>query len=67
VIEIRCPANPRRLFLKVDRPTVVAGNLIEVACVDCRNTARHTGKTVTRVLHRFNVVGDLVETVWEGT
>lgn len=59
-VELRCPANPSRLFAKVvtERPlTIVEGNLIEVACRDC---AKDRG--VRRVLHRFDVTGELIET-----
>lgn len=60
VIEVRCDENPHRMFVKLlvtDRPVIVAGNLLEFACRDCAKD-RHAA----RVLHRFNVVGELVET-----
>lgn len=55
--ELRCPVNPSKLFMKLSRPIITDGNLIEVACRDCRR------KRGVRVLHRYNVLGDLVETV----
>lgn len=54
---MRCPANPSRLFARLRGPVIVEGNLIEVSCRDCR---RRPG---TRVLHRFDVLGNLVETI----
>ena len=60
--ELRCPVHPRRLFMRIGGPRVVAGNLIEVACDDCRKDMRRNGAQVLRVLHRYNVLGDLVET-----
>lgn len=57
VAELRCPVNPSRLFARLRGPVIVEGNLIEVACRDCRRGRR------VQVLHRFDVLGNLVETV----
>jgi hypothetical protein len=66
MIDIRCPRHPVRLLLRIGKPMKVDGaNLIEIACRDCRNDARRTDPTVSLVLHRYNVVGELVETVVE--
>jgi hypothetical protein len=63
VIELRCAVGPRRLFAKIrstgERPHITDGNLIECACPDCRK--RHYPDS-TQVLHRFNIIGELVET-----
>lgn len=56
-VELRCVANHSRLLAKVRNPHIVDGNLIEIACRDC---AKATG--ADRVLHRFNVLGELIET-----
>lgn len=58
-VELRCPANPSRMFarLRGGEWSVADGNLIEVACRDCR------GRGIDRVLHRYDVTGRLVETV----
>jgi hypothetical protein len=54
------------MILKGQAPMVVAeGNLIEVACGDCKRLKRRDGDPVVRVLHRFNLAGDLVESVSE--
>ncbi len=66
-IDIRCPEDPRRLFLKLKRSgedtPVVDGNLIELACYECCKALRHQGqRNVVRVLHRYDLAGELVET-----
>lgn len=62
-VELRCPADHRRLFGKILRDgTITHGNLIEVACPACRRSVKAQGITVVRVLHRFNVLGVCVET-----
>lgn len=64
-IELRCPEGPRRLLAKTvvagGHPVIVEGNLIELACDDCKKTLRQQGQPVLRVLHRFNLAGELVE------
>jgi hypothetical protein len=69
VVELRCVANPLpaegRLLGRIQsdsEPTVVPGNLIEVACRDCKRARVRDGEAVYAVLHRFNVAGELVET-----
>lgn len=57
VSELRCPENPSRLFARLRGVRVTDGNLIEVSCRDCRR-----GRFGVRVLHRFDVLGNLVET-----
>ena len=59
--EMRCPSNPSRLLLKVSSPRIVDGNLIEVGCRDCAKRARRDGREVALVVHRFNVLGELIE------
>lgn len=65
-IELRCDANPRRLFAKLlvrETPHVADGNLLEFSCRDCRASLRASGAGAEVVLHRFDVAGELVETV----
>lgn len=62
VVEIRCPVNTSRLFLKLHDARIVEGNLIEVACRDCRTEERLRNPAVRLVLHRFDVLGVLIET-----
>lgn len=57
---VRCPVNTARVFMRLKvtpEVRIVEGNLIEVDCRDCR---KQMG--ARRVLHRYNPVGDLVET-----
>jgi hypothetical protein len=65
-IELRCSENPRRMFAKLlhegsGAPVVVPGNLLEFACRDCTKQEREEDHDVIRVLHRFNILGELVE------
>lgn len=67
-IELRCPVGPRKLFAKLRlegvQPTMTSGNLLELSCQDCRRRARSEGRPdVGFVLHRFDILGNLVETV----
>lgn len=66
-VEVRCPNGPRRLFSKLklagEKPTYTDDNLIEFACGDCRREMHD--QSVTRVLHRYNFIGDLIETAVE--
>jgi hypothetical protein len=64
--DMRCDAG--RLLGKVlvsgEQPTFVRPeNLIELACDGCKADYRHRGHSVQRVLHRFNILGELVETL----
>jgi hypothetical protein len=65
-MDVRCPVGPKRLFarLRVERvlPVIVEGNLVEVACPDCKRALREEGRRVAQVLHRFNLAAQLVET-----
>lgn len=66
-VELRCPVGPRRLLAKMLQrgqvPAVAEGNLLEFACADCRRLRRQEGEGVALVLHRFNLAGDLIESV----
>lgn len=68
-VEIRCPVGPRRLLAKVltdgQKPGRAEGNLLELNCPDCKKTLRSHGRQVVRVLHRYDVLGVLVETMIE--
>jgi len=61
-VDLRCPVTPQRLFARLMEASIVEGNLIEVACGDCRKTARRMGQNVVLVLHRYNLLGECVET-----
>lgn len=66
-VELRCPVGPRKLFAKLlqrgEQPQVNPDNLLELSCQDCRRRLRSDGEDdVTFVMHRFNILGQLVET-----
>jgi hypothetical protein len=60
-VELRCDQNPSKLLAKVKAPRIVDGNLIEIACTDCAKRRLATNGQRCQVLHRFNVLGELVE------
>ncbi len=66
-VELRCPVGPRKLFAKLrlagESATVTPENLIELSCQDCRRRLRNENRDVSLVLHRFDIIGDLIETV----
>lgn len=57
--DLRCDQNPSKLL---GRARLVEGNLIEIACDHCKATMRRSGRHVRRVLHRWDVTGELIET-----
>lgn len=64
--EIRCPKDRRKMFAKVslgDDVTIMPGNVIEVACPHCKAEERKAGRECDLVLHRYNLVGEHIETV----
>lgn len=65
-LEYRCPVGPRKLLAKLlaegIKPPIVDGNLWEFICSDCRWFMRKTDPTVSLVLHRYNILGDFIET-----
>lgn len=77
VVNVRCPVgyqrddgtcSPGKLLLKIrqkgERETYVhPDNLIELPCDDCRKLLRKRGRRVRRVLHRYDFIGTLVETL----
>lgn len=67
VREIRCPEDSRRLFSKIllapGNYSITSDNLMEFACQNCKKRLASEGTYVDRVLHRYNILGALVETV----
>lgn len=78
-VEVRCPVpverpdgdcRPGRLLLKLrlagQPPSFVQpDNLIELVCEDCTRRLRKGGRPVRRVLHRYDLAGNLVTTLTE--
>jgi hypothetical protein len=60
IVEVRCPNNARRLFVKLrqegERPAVTSDNLMEFACADCRRAL-----AAKQVFHRYDLAGQLIE------
>lgn len=79
-IEVRCPVPqqlphgdclPGKLLFKLRLsggiPSYVyPDNLIELPCEHCRISMKKAGREVRRVLHRFDLAGQLVETLVDG-
>jgi DNA-directed RNA polymerase subunit RPC12/RpoP len=69
-VDVRCPYNHARLFGKLmlsdNRPRIDSeSNLMEYACADCKKHYVRNGRTIRLVLHRYNFLGELIETVDE--
>lgn len=66
-IDLRCPVGPRALLGKVvangGRAFVTGDNLLELACRDCTRLARRKNPAIAHVVHRFDVLGALVESI----
>ena len=66
-VQIRCPVGPKRLLAILrqngEQPRYLDDNTVEFACSDCARDLRKQGYDISRVLHRFNFLGVLVETV----
>lgn len=67
-LELRCPVGPRQLLGKVIRetgevPPVGEANLMELSCRDCTKNLRREDPEILRVVHRYNLLGELVENV----
>lgn len=66
-VELRCPVGPRQLLGKVLRESgnvvVDDNNLMELACRDCARALKVSDPGVLRVVHRYNLLGELVESV----
>jgi hypothetical protein len=77
VVDVRCPAGvPRedgtckpgalltKIILSGERPSYVhPDNLIELYCEDCTRRLRRYRPGVRRVLHRYNFLGELIESL----
>lgn len=71
IVDLRCPAGPQKLLARQEQrgePRVIDGdNLMVLPCRDCRRaTEQAEGKRPVRVLHKFDILGALIETeiVW---
>lgn len=66
-VEVRCPVGPRKLFTKLKLGEETGGylpnGLIEFSCQDCAKTVGREQNRPMRVYHRYNFLGDLIQTV----
>ena len=71
-LELRCPDHFRcaagrllaKLRLSGQKPSYVhPDNLIELECQDCKVRMRKNGRQVARVLHRYDFLGQWVQTL----
>jgi hypothetical protein len=76
-VDVRCPAGflradgtctPGRLLFKIrqrgEKPSYVhPDNHIELYCDACTRKLRKAGRNVKRVLHRYDFIGTLMETL----
>lgn len=64
-VEIRCPVGPQGLLSKLtltgSPPYVNDDNLMELSCDWCSRS----GESNKRVVHRYNFIGELVDTIVE--
>jgi hypothetical protein len=65
-VEVRCPVGPQKLFTKLklgeEFAKYLPGNLIEFTCGDCARTISRERQEPVRVFHRFNFIGELIDT-----
>ena len=69
-VEVRCPVGPQKLFTKLKLGEefgkyIPTSNSIEFTCSDCAKRMSRGRQQRVRVYHRFNFVGDLVQTIVE--
>lgn len=66
-VEVRCPVGPQKLFVKLklgeEFGGYVDGNLFEFSCSDCAKRIGREKAIPVRVFHRYNFVGELVQTL----
>jgi hypothetical protein len=68
-VEVRCPVGPQKLFTKLKLGEESGGylpnGLIEFTCGDCSKRIGRESDRRVRVFHRFNFIGELIQTVVE--
>lgn len=65
-LDLRCPIGAQKLLGRIRQEggwtPVVEGNLLELACRDCRaSVAAKEGRKPSLVVHRYDILGELVE------
>lgn len=57
--DLRCPESMGKLLGRT-QASALPGGAVELACSNCSRRYRAAGVACTRVLHRFNLLGDLL-------
>lgn len=65
VVDIRCPVGPQELLMRYRMVDAVVHidkwNLMELMCSFCTRMGRKQDSTVKRVIHKYNLLAELVE------
>lgn len=61
LVDLRCPADMSKLLGRAQAVALPAG-IVELNCNNCVRAERAAGRTCSRVLHRFNLLGELLAT-----
>ncbi len=64
-VELRCPEGMRKLLGKAIHATAarpLPDGVLELTCSNCARARRAAGTPCLRVLHRFNLLGELIAT-----
>lgn len=64
LVDLRCPEGPEGMgkLLGRTRPVFYADGVVELACGNCARQFRRGRLPVARVLHRYNLLGELLAT-----
>jgi hypothetical protein len=62
MVDLRCPGMGNLLGRAEAAATTVPGGVVELACWYCARARRYVGTPCVRVVHRFNLLGELLET-----
>lgn len=60
MVDLRCPGMGKLLGRAA--PSAQPGGVVELACWSCAKARRDAGTPCARVLHRFNLLGELLAT-----
>lgn len=61
MVDLRCPESMGKLLGRT-QAVALPGGVVELACNNCARRYRAAGAQVARVLHRFNLLGELLST-----
>jgi hypothetical protein len=61
MVDLRCPESMGKLLGRT-QPVLHTEGMVELACGNCARAFRKGGMTVARVVHRYNLLGELLAT-----